>query len=461
MNPSSKSLDSTERDVLFVVRNFPPVRNSGTIRVESFVRHLSKHGYRSTVLCNTTPPELAPSPDGVLPPEQRIELSWREPQGLIRRNLFRFPLGYGISRQVNRNSLADRAIRLCHQRNYRPEIVLGSCPPGEALFVGQAIAEHYRCPFVADYRDPWTYISRPNYPHWIDFLLERRVEQQLLRKTTAVLSTTEAGRSLLEREFQVPSKKIQLLRNGYENSEFENPECFEPIAQEPNHFHIVYTGEIASSQPASRASQLIQALGFSYDPLQTHWQARSPQWFLQGLSDFLKNSPQYASEIRVWFIGDQKVSQDPVVRGFPHPECIRVFPRVPQKMAVGATLQANLLLFLQLETFYRGSPLCMFIAGKLYSYLATGKRILAGVQKSENTDLIDRFQAGTWVSPTSASEFATAIAAEFQRWKSGTAPPDQPRRIPEFERSYQAGQLAQLFDSLIGARTPHESPVVS
>ena len=157
--------------------------------------------------------------------------------------------------------------------------------------------------------------------------------------------------------------------------------------------------------------------------------------------------------MRVWFIGDAKVADDPVVKQFATPDLLRIIPRVPPAVAAGAMQQANLLLMLQLETFFQGQPLCVSIPGKLYSYLASGKRILAAVQKSENTELIERFQAGTCVSPNSSSEFAAAIATEFQRWKSGTAPPDQPRKIPEFERSYQAGQLAQLFDSLLTSST--------
>lgn len=444
-NPSA----SPERKILLICRKFPPVRNSGTIRVEAFARYLPKHGYRPTIMTSLTPPELISSPDKVLPDDQRLEITWRLPKNFVRRRMFRIPLAFSVDRYLDRIQFERRAVQLCRDRNYRPDVVLGSCQPGDSLLIGQAIAQEFGCPFIADYRDPWSFAPRPEYPHWVDFRLERGQEGQLLQKTRCVVVTCEASKHLIHSEFRVPLSNIHVIPNGYEPTELEDPETFEPIADKPDKFHIVYTGEIGRSQSPPWGLRVAKSLGFRHDPLQTNWLARSPRWFLEGLKRFLQADPAKAESIRVWLIGDAKVASDPFVSGFPYPNVIRVYPRVPQKVAVGATLQANLLLFLQLETFYRGQPLCMFIAGKLYSYLASGKRILAGVQTSENTQLIERFQAGTCVSPTSETGFAEAIAREFDRWKSGDLPPTARRIIPEFERASQVEQLAQLIDSLL------------
>lgn len=440
------------KQVLLIVRNFPPVRHSGTIRVEAFARHLPSHGYHPTVLYGATPPALRESTDRVLPADQRLEIDWSSERSLFRRRWGTLPVGFSHERSRGRALLSARSIEACQRANYRPDLILASCQPGDTLVHGQALSKHFRCPLVCDFRDPWSHWPMPLYPHWIDYQFERRCEQSVLNSAIAMTVTTQASAQILEQSFRVPSHKIHLIPNGYEPADFDQQVSqFDPIAAEPGRFHIVYAGEIGTSRQPSPAARFAKALGFQYDPLHTNYAARSPRWFLEGLGRFLSLSPEAASQMRVWFIGDAKVADDPVVKQFAAPDLLRIVPRVPPAVAAGAMQQASLLLMLQLETFFQGQPLCVAIPGKLYSYLASGKRILAAVQKSENTELIERFQAGTCVSPTSASEFAAAINAEFDRWKSGTAPPDQPRKIPEFERAYQAGQLAQLFDSLLSS----------
>lgn len=441
------------KQALLISRSFPPVRHSGTIRMEAFARHLPASNFTPMVLTARTPAEFVGSTDRVIPESKRVEIDWSPTGGLFRRRLARFPVGLSIDRRRNRRTLATRSIEACRERGARPDIVLASCQPGDTLFIGVKVAEYFQCPCVVDFRDPWSYWPMPLYPHWLDFQLERREEHQVLAAATAITVTTKASGQLLESEFGVPAHKIHQIHNGYEPSEFAQPEVFEPMAADANRFHIVYAGEIGSSRPLGWKAQAARGLGFQYDPLQTNYTARSPRFFLEGLERFISEAPERASAIRAWFIGDAKLASDPAVLRFRYPDVLRIVPRVPPRVAIGAIQQASLLLMLQLETFLHGVPFCVAVPGKLYSYLASGQRILAAVQPSENTELIERFQAGTCVSPTSPAEFASAIGNEYVRWKSGTSPPVVLRSIPEFERSCQTAQMAALFESLISSRS--------
>jgi glycosyltransferase involved in cell wall biosynthesis len=444
------------KQALLIVRSFPPVRHSGTIRVEAFARHLISYGYQPSVMCGATPPNLRDSPDRSIPDDRRVEVDLSLERSWLRRRWSTLPLGFFFERQRSRATNVHRIVQSCIDRGIRPDVVFASCQPGDMLIFGLAVARHFGCPLICDFRDPWSHWPMPLYPHWVDFALERSVERRIVQASTAITVTTQASSQILQQAFQIPASHIHVIANGYESADFERIESFDPISADQGRFHVVYTGEIGTSRTPGIPTRIAKALGFQYDPLKTNYPARSPRYFLEGLARFISQSPSRVQQVRAWFIGDANVSKDPAVQAFPYPEVLRIHPRVPPAAAAGAMQQANLLLMLQLETFFQGQPLCVAIPGKLYSYLASGKRILAAVQKSENTELIERFQAGTCVSPTSASEFAAAIAAEFERWKSGTAPPDQPRKIPEFERAYQTGQLAQLFDSLLtsSSRSP-------
>ena len=436
------------KQALLIVRNFPPVRNSGTIRTESFAKHLTQFGYQPVVLTNPIPPDMTDSTDRVISENQRIESPWRLPRNWFRRRLGTLPVGYTFERGSMRREVADLALKACVQRGLHPDVILSSCPPGDAHVIGSRIASHFNCPHVLDYRDPWSFAPRPAYPHWFDFRNETQQERATLQASTAITVTTNSSAHILKHEFGVPAEKIHLLPNGYEPSEFQDAQTFEPIAADPGRFHIVYTGDIGSSQPESLWNRMAHSLGFKYDPLETLFTSRSPRWFLEGLERWIVESPTRAESVRVWFIGCEALKNDPSVTHFRFPEVIRIVPRVASQVAIGAVLQASLLLLLQIETFLRGQPLCTAIPGKLYSYLASGRRILAAVQPSENTELVHQFQAGVCVSPRSASEFAIAIGEEFDRWKCGETRSPTPRSIPEFERPQQTARLAAIFDSL-------------
>lgn len=437
--------------VLIITNSFPPVRHSGTIRVESLCKHLPKFGFRPVVLTNKSGrlklnPGLYQEALATV-----IRVDWA--RGLPTRHYraSRFPVAYSVLKRRRRQTLVRDAIRALDAlpQQLRPKVIFASCPRGDALVVGRGVSAYFDIPLVADYRDPWSFWPVPLYPHYIDFLIERRIESDVVHKCHKIIVTTKASGRLLCNEFHVPQDRVEVIPNGYDEDEFI--EATKYLPQSTEKFTIVHAGEIQRSGAISIWPTVMRRCGFGFDPLATNYDARSLRYFLAGLHLLLDRRPELADCLQISVVGADRLENDIAVRNFRYPTVLQLVPRVSSREAVGACLRANLLLLLQLETFYRGQPFCVFIPGKLYTYLRTGRRILACAQESEISQLISEWNAGTTVAASDPIAIANAIEAEFNRWQ----PPDvhvakRPDGIERFERAEVAKAVANVLKSCIG-----------
>ena len=134
--------------LLLIAYHYPPVNNGGVERPAKFVRYLPDHGVEVTVLTHTSGPSDLTSEAGVL----RVHDHCREGSARVR-----WAIGRGVERIVKvaaghhldpyrawrracvamADAIRDRA---------RPDAILRSYPPIEALEVGLALATRNPCP---------------------------------------------------------------------------------------------------------------------------------------------------------------------------------------------------------------------------------------------------------------------------------------------------------------------------
>lgn len=466
---------STPITALVVTRDFHPVSHSGTIRVASLCRHLPSQGVSPIILTDEAP--SSPDRDPVngsaarrgagtgegerwLEETRVLRIPWSALNNAAYPRLRRVPMLATAVHKVRRARLTREALRAVSQveAGSRPDIVFASCPPGDSLVVGAAISDHLGVPFIADYRDPWSHWPMPLYPHAVDFLAERSVEASLVPRCTRLLTTCEASRTLLIEQFGADPTRVVVIPNGYDEQEFDAAERLLP--DRPDLFTIVYSGSIgrASSTSPSLINRFAHLAGFQFDPLGTNYNARSLYYFLQGLQQFYERTPEAHDRVRLCLVGASNTERDPVVRDFPYPELLEFYPRVRPELAVGACLQADLLLLTQLETFYDAKPLCVAIPAKLYTYLRSGRRILACAQKSEISELIAAESAGVTVCAHDPGAMANATAAEFLRWsnRAGSETPSL-RECPQFERRQIAADVAQVMHEVLAGESSRQA----
>jgi glycosyltransferase involved in cell wall biosynthesis len=367
----------------------------------------------------------------------------------------RMPWGSTYVVRAKRRAVLERVLPIARAAILaeRPAAIYATFPEVESVLIADQLGQEFRLPVVLDFRDQWSYQAGAPYRHYVDFILERALERQILRRAVRIVTTTQAVASLLASELKIAESSITVIPNGYDDRDFSGVCDFGDL--DPGKFVVVYAGEMNGGlRTPSVKEALKRGLGFDYWPLSTDWSARSPAWFLQAARSLLRRRPELRDLLRLWLVGLSPDRHATEVAEFGYPECVRVFGRVPAPEAVRICAGANLLLLLQNQYFLRGQDCCVAIPGKLYTYLRTNRRILACVQRSEMAAIVADTHAGVVTPPKDVCQIEEALEAEIRRWQTGEAA-DAPRnRIEHWSRRRLTEELAVVIRSAVEAQRP-------
>ncbi len=440
---SQRNSSSALNRVLFICYDFPPRRTSAVYRHVGIMKHLPVLGWKPTIL--TILPEASDVQDAGLmegldprieivrtsrnditrwegKAEQKIkaggglvpaESSGREPlrdrvirrMGAFIRSLIYFPddtVGWTLPG-------LRAAIRL--HRKMAFDVVYTSSPPRSAPLIGLGLKLIFGLPWVAEFRDPWYPPKRP-----LRRRFERMLQKFVLRKADAVVLISDGLAAELQNSFGIPSAKLHVVPNGYDESEFTENDgsvsIFDSAKFNLSHFGTVYKGlcgkffhalkEVVEQNPLYREQVRINIVGFPDDPELAEW-SRSPE------------------------LG----------------EMIKFYPFMPQKEALRA-MQASdcLLLFLGSSAMSRLSGL-----GKIYWYLRVGRPILAIAPEGGTKDLIGQARAG-WVSAPEDTESMKSALREVISAGRQPVPtqPIDPEFVEQFRYDRLSAKLAEVLE---------------
>lgn len=435
--------------ILVVSAGFPPVSHSGTLRITAFAKYLPECGINPIVL--TQPTEhgkqsgVTATKDEPVPACCVIRTVWNPEQVhpmFLTKLIARIPGGSSLL-AVQRNRSQSRRIiesTIAELRAMHPSAVLASSPPSDTLFIGAALSEELGVPFIADMRDLWTYVS--HYRHLIDYQLASVREKRIFRMASRVLVTTASAQSVLVQYLGIQRDKVILIPNGYDEDDFSHVNV--PAGRSP-YFVITHAGQLSLTAPTR--STLLDVgwrwLGFSYCRTSPDYSLRSPQVLLEAAMRLLDRRPDLRDVLKLQFIGCEDANAE-CFRRFPYPDSLLVESRVPIREANQRIAESQLLILMQNEYRLRGSSICLAIPGKTYSYLRSGKRILALTEQPEIAALITENQAGVVVSPRDADSIAAAIESEIALAANGCVPNASRIGIHAYDRRVLTSQLARV-----------------
>lgn len=406
--------------VLVVAYDFPPHGAIGTMRTLRLVRHLDESGWRVTVLTGDpraylpwtpvepallerVPPDVRtvragavrwfaslerrfrpapragvanrgtgsalPAPDGPRPPVGR--------RGTLR----------GVKRELDMLlSVPDRengwivpavlAGLRAARRAGRPDLLYSSAPPWSGQLVALALARRWRCPWVADFRDPWARAP------WRDDRSDRvrranaRLERLVVTRADVVVFATRGNHDEFAAHYgPEAARRFHVVPNGCDPSEFEG---LEP-APEPGRFVLLHAGSL--------------------------YGGRNPLPLCRALARLLAEGRLDPGTFRLRFLGPV----NPAGIDLPA-ECqalglggVVEFPgRVSRAESLRQMLSASALLLLQ-------PGHTVSIPGKLYEYLAAARPILAVAEEGEIADLVRASGMGRSVVPADEEGLARAL----------------------------------------------------
>jgi len=248
------------KKVLFIAYLYPPIANSGTRRSLEFVNYLPDYGWKPIVLtvANPAPEDCEPSLLDEVRSGTRIERVplWSDVAAEKVAKVFGAfvdctrvagGLKWRIQRllQVPDGCAAwwPTAIRRAEEI-YRREgfdAIYASGWPWTSFLIAAEVSRRTGRPYVIDYRDLWKpsgdveWDKRTLLQRW----LRPRLEKNVLRMASAVVSTTPSFVQMLEKS--VVKGKVVCITNGFDPDDFANTPTLDP--SDRDHFvRIVYTG---------------------------------------------------------------------------------------------------------------------------------------------------------------------------------------------------------------------------
>ncbi len=302
------------------------------------------------------------------------------------------------------------------EREGRPyDAMITTGPPHSAHLAGLIVRHQSSVPWTADLRDPWTEVyyydelPRSQAAKWADRAMERAV----LSQSDAVVTV---GDVLAERFAARSGRAVEVVRNGYDPADFEGD-------AQPSHeaFTVSFVGTFVRQQDTPGLWDAIAELRAS----------------------------GAIPDLRLRLVGatDPAVVESLRARGLLPITALEGY--VPHADAVEVMRRSHLLLL----PVARTADARLILTGKLYEYLASGRRVLGiGPLDGEAARLLREANAGLFVDWNDVHGARQAVQAAYDAWRSGTAQTGAPASaLPPFTRSAQAAHLARLLNRLADA----------
>lgn len=453
----------TVRKVLLIAYYFPPIGGSGTQRPAKFVKYLPHFGWQPYVISTDRPygdgaegrdetlladipldarvwrmPTPQPQPvyrlarwvgwrtTPPLAPESRsatamVGVVHPQRQGLATRlrRILLSPL-YLVQQPPVDDALywALRIVPMARRiiEHEQIDAVLTTVPPWSALLTGALLRRLTGCPWVADFRDPWTdneftYTPTP-WRRRCDEFLERR----LLDRTDAVISVTPPCLDGLRAKTRRADKPFVLIPNGWDRDDFseltEMGSASPPPASAEGRIVLLHPGSVyqGESLPLLHALNRLAAAGVNLERLRFH------------------------------FVGFTHPEDRAAIAASPHSGLFRLDPaRVPHNRALDMMRAAHVLLLL------RKGPGAS--SGKVFEYMVIGRPVLS-IGAGVGSRLVEEAGVGVGIAPDDVQGLAHALRRILDDYAGFVAQHYHPawEVIARYERRALTGKLADVLN---------------
>jgi glycosyltransferase involved in cell wall biosynthesis len=405
----SPARNPTAPHVLLVSYLFPPSSRSGAQRTAAFRNSLEDLGLRTTVLTSTVSGD---SPDDearsvVRAKDARSAPSLQGAVGTERGRRWWSRLIVPDATVVSWGPAAAKAATSI-LRHDRPDVVFTSSPP-ESVHVLGLLLSGCGVPWVADFRDGWTFeppTLRP-YLTGVDGALERFV----VNRADAVTAATAPLADQLRRRGR--NRRVFHLTNGFD------PTLVAAVSDEhstldPGRFSLVYTGTGGLD-------------------------GKDPRPFLRALQVALAEQPELSEKLEVVFAGNFTGPEIAAMDAAPLRGVVRTLGHVPHLRALGLQQAADGLLLI---TSVQKSHVA---TSKIYEYLAARKPILGLADRNAAATLLAGAGPHTLAAPEDEGQILAALRTYLERWMVRREPFESDFDLEPFTFPHVAQRLADLF----------------
>lgn len=448
--------------VLMAAYYFPPLSGSGVFRSIRFAKYLPLFGWEPTVISTDRPPNgwnfLDKSQLSEIPKKMNVvripdristgretTLDRSRVQSILGflRDILRFsPEADRIFSQISQSqegithlltfpcaALAWAYDVVQHLEKHADleqfQVVYTTSGPASAHLIGFYLKQKHGIPWVADYRDPWTFNAYGTVydPSNIGQRLLFELESVLLHQADRNLTVEASLVQEYVQNFGLPAEKIVSITNGYDEENFSTLN----VPAQTDRFTINYSGLLYSGH-------------------------RNIEPILQAVQQLCAENKLSLSDIRFRVVGNAVPENVAAAQRYGLSSALVQTGYLSHRAALQSNLDSDLLLLLIGE----GENLKSFYSAKIFEYLRSGKPILAIAPKGGVVEqLLLESEHGSAFSARQIPEIKAMILNEYLKWKSGRGGPllHSPA-IEKFEGKCLTRQLADVLDAAASIGNP-------
>ena len=413
-------MSAARRRVLLLTYFFPPIGGAGAQRSAQLARYLPELGYDPVVVTGPGSPDYhwTPVDDAMtagIPSSVAVHRvpAPEPPRSSGRRE--RAERWLRLRSEWQRWWLAG-ALRAAREVG-EVDLVHATLAPYETADAALAVAWALGKPLLVDLEDPWALDEMRVYPSGLHRRLELRRMRRTLAAADAVVMNTNEAAARVRRFPELRNTLVAAIPNGYDGADFDGESPPSPNGA----FRIVHTGSLHTDfgrwlRRRRLARRLLGGAAPGVDFL-----TRSHVFLLDAVERVRAANPALGSKVEVHLAGPLTAADEEVAQ---QSSSVRAHGFLPHDETVRLVRSADLL-FLPMHDLPEGRRVSI-VPCKTYEYLASGRPILAAVPDGDARDLLAEADGTFLCRPADTGAIAAAVAAELERWSSGT--PTRARR---------------------------------
>ena len=304
------------------------------------------------------------------------------------------------------------------------DCIWSTYPWGVNHQVAMQLARESGLPWIADFRDPWSFgIGQTRMARWKRWM-NRRSERRTVETCRYLVSTTEAITARFRAVYpDVDPSKFVTIRNGVDPADFADGSGEACPVIETKMFRAAYFGSL--------------------------YGGRDPTGLFEAISGLLKAGAIRADRFRLDLYGPIPAPLGKLIAQCGVAEVVHTMGPVGYRKALALMRTYSVLAVIGSE---QTDDLCL--ATKLYEYLYARRPILALVPPGPVQRFVEKHRAGAVILGRDIS----GIASTLQRWYDDFEADrltETPGEFPaEYDRRFQTGQLADLLNRALRENAP-------
>jgi glycosyltransferase involved in cell wall biosynthesis len=401
-----------KRVLLFSI-SYPPTISAASSRSGSMAKYLPRYGWIPMVIAGKTPVSLPVDHNFIrdLPREYLAAEIPYNSKGFLA-SFFHYEGFVKFFRPgFYPGKWVDNAMQVLPRilDTNKIDAIWATYPPGGALCLAHYCSRKFGIPWIADFRD---FPGEHGLPgsFYKQLRMHREVfDNKRLVKSAATITTVSKG--LAEIIGMKTGREVHNIMNGFDPDDMKD-----------------------NSNGVFKKFSLLFVGSFYKD--------MSPRPILEALAMLLDSRTIKEKEVIVSFYCMNKNELINELKGYPYPDIIGVYPSTNSEEC-HRICRSSLILMLP------GPHLPGIVTSKIFTYLASQRPVLAGPHSGDCIkEILGQTNAG--VACSSVQDMADVLLRWYQEWKGTGMVKYHGRKeaIMKYSREKQAGQLAELLDSI-------------